>query len=192
MTMSREPRLPTPPYSPVPDLLTADEQRSPFDVLLGDIDAVIAEWRSLMAPEPWALLSPSRLIDAMPEILPPLIKLARANAIYVDEELKTRIADDHGAARRTDEMPVAAVAEEWAFLKRACWTVLRRNGVVQSEAEDTMRRLDLLIDDAIGYTLRGYYRPELDSLKGQGLERREGAHERRVNNGDRRERPAAD
>jgi hypothetical protein len=42
-----------------------------------------------------------------------------------------------------------------------------------------MERLDVLVDDAVGYTLRGYYRPELDSLRGRGLERREVSDRRR-------------
>ena len=50
-----------------------------------------------------------------------------------------------------------------------------------------MERLDILVDDAVGYTLRGYYRPELDSLRGRGLERREIA-DRRSGVPDRRER----
>ncbi|MDQ6831348.1 MAG: hypothetical protein M3081_21005 [Gemmatimonadota bacterium] len=185
------PNTPTPPTVTPPVPTSTDGRHSPFELLLGEIDGVIAEWRALMAPQPWALLPPSRLIDAMPEILPRLIRLANVGATFVDEELRLRIADDHGAARRTDEMPIAAVAEEWSFLKRACWTVLRRNGVVQAEAENAMRRLDLLIDDAVGYTLRGYYRTELDSLRGQGLERRDGAGNRRANDGDRRERSGA-
>jgi hypothetical protein len=50
-----------------------------------------------------------------------------------------------------------------------------------------MERLDVLVDDAVGYTLRGYYRPELDSLRGRGLERRESS-DRRSGSTDRRER----
>ncbi len=185
------PNTPMPPVVTPVAALNSDRWHSPFELLLGEIDNVIGEWRILMSPEPWALLPPSRLIDAMPEILPRLIRLAASDAAFVDEELKLRIADDHGAARRTDEMPIAALAEEWAFLKRACWAVLRRNGVVRAEAEGAMRRLDTLIDEAVGYTLRGYYRLELDSLRGQGLERRDGAVNRRLNDGDRRERDDA-
>jgi hypothetical protein len=50
-----------------------------------------------------------------------------------------------------------------------------------------MARLEILVDDAVGYTLRGYYAPELDSLRGRGLERRE-IPERRRGIPDRRER----
>jgi hypothetical protein len=179
----------TPPPS---DLLSAlDGANTPFDVLLGRIDNVIAEWRASMDAEPWNKLHPARLIDSMPEILPRLFKLAAVHATQVDEELKSRIADDHGTTRRTDEIPLTAVTEEWGFLKRACWHVMRQHGVAEADAVDAMARIDLLIDDAVGYTLRGYYRPELDSLKGQGLERRGGPGDRRENPGDRRASPTS-
>jgi hypothetical protein len=50
-----------------------------------------------------------------------------------------------------------------------------------------VQRLDVLVDDAIGLSLRGYYAPELNELKGKGLERRDGIDERRTNKGNRRE-----
>jgi hypothetical protein len=46
--------------------------------------------------------------------------------------------------------------------------------------------LDLLIDDAIGFTLRGYYAEELQALRGKGLERRGEVEERRLNAPERR------
>jgi hypothetical protein len=51
-----------------------------------------------------------------------------------------------------------------------------------------MQRVEVLIDDAIGYTLRGYYHEELQSLRGRGLERRENdQQDRRSGFGDRRD-----
>jgi hypothetical protein len=49
-----------------------------------------------------------------------------------------------------------------------------------------MRRIEVLVDDAIGYTLRGYYAQELDTLRGRGLERRESPQGDRRHGGDRR------
>jgi hypothetical protein len=49
-----------------------------------------------------------------------------------------------------------------------------------------LQRMDALIDDAIGFSLRGYYAPELESLRGRGLERRHPAGDRRASGGDRR------
>jgi hypothetical protein len=54
-------------------------------------------------------------------------------------------------------------------------------------ARDAMSRLEVLIDDAIGVTLRGYYAPELDALRGRGLERRASDEDRRSGETDRRE-----
>ncbi|MGH7719096.1 MAG: hypothetical protein ACREON_09670 [Gemmatimonadaceae bacterium] len=161
-------------------------QRDPYEVLLGEIDTLITEWRNLVRPEPWAKIPLSRLIDSLPEILPRLIRLARNGAHQIDEELKERISDDHGWARREDDVPLSAVAEEWAHLKRACWRVLGRNGFVDGVRAEAMQRLDALIDDALGYTLRGYYREELDSLRGRGLERRDRPGNRRAGPKDRR------
>ena len=162
--------------------------RTPYDVLLGDADKVIAEWRAIIRPEPWADLPPSHLLDSLPEILPRLIRLARAGATHINDVLQDLISHEHGELRREDRVPVAAITEEWQALKRACGQVLARNGYVDAEATLALDRLDALIDDAIGYTLRGYYRPELDALRGRGLERRDsGVTDRRKNPGDRRQ-----
>lgn len=162
--------------------------RAPYDVLLDEIDNVLDEWLALVRAEPWARLSPARLVDSMPEILPRLIRLAQLGASHVDLDLEERIAVEHGGLRREDRVPIAGVAEEWDALRQACWRVLVRNGVDRDRerARAAMQRLDLLIDDAIGYTLRGYYREELDSLKGRGLDRRDGARDRRSGLDDRR------
>lgn len=159
---------------------------SPFDLLLGHVDGVIAEWRTQVQREPWARIPPQRLVDAFPEILPKLLRLGNAGAHRVDEELRELIADQHGFLRREDTVPLMAVAEEWAHLRRACAVELERHGVEGDRATAAMHRLDMLIDDAIGYTLRGYYRPELDSLRGRGLERRDGPMERRNGESNRR------
>jgi hypothetical protein len=164
------------------------DELSPYEVLLGHIDEVLAEWREQVRGEPWARIPPARLVDAFPQILPPLIRLARAGAVHIDDDLKSRITEDHGFFRRQDEIPLLAVAEEWSFLKRACARVLDRRGIVSDEIGRAVQRLETLIDDAIGYTLRGYYRPELDVLRGRGLERRDsGVMDRRSGTADRRE-----
>ncbi|HEX5439147.1 MAG TPA: hypothetical protein VFW98_18485 [Gemmatimonadaceae bacterium] len=163
-----------------------DLEASPYDILLGQIDSVIAEWRSLIRPSAGAALPPARLLDSLPEILPRLIRLARLGAPQLDDDVRRCIASEHGESRRADDMPIDWVAEEWSALKRACWQVLARHGFVNDTARPAMERLDILIDDAVGYTLRGYYRPELDTLKGRGLERREEQHDRRTRTEDRR------
>ncbi|MGQ0715463.1 MAG: hypothetical protein ACT4PJ_17325 [Gemmatimonadaceae bacterium] len=160
---------------------------SAYETLLGAIDRVIAEWRELVVTEPWAHLPASRLVDAFPEIVPKMLRLSRAGVTHVDDSLRELIADAHGHFRRIDGVPLTAVAEEWAHLKRACRRVLDSHGVSAAEADRAMERLDSLVDDAVGYTLRGYYAPELDSLRGRGLERRE-ISDRRRGIPDRRER----
>jgi len=160
---------------------------TPYDTLLGAIDSVIGEWRSLVEGEPWATIPRARLVDSLPEILPKLIRLASRGEPEVDADLRELIARSHGFFRRQDGVPLAAVAEEWNHVKRACWKVLQREGVDPARASGVIARLDLLIDDAIGFSLRGYYAPELDSLRGRGLERRGGAGERRGGKGDRRD-----
>jgi hypothetical protein len=160
---------------------------SPFEVLLGAVDQIIGEWRTLVQREPWAKLSASRLVDSFPEIVPKLVRLARAGATHIDDPLRDLIADAHGQFRRDDGLPLVSVTEEWVYLKHACRHVLDANGIIDGEADRTMERLDILVDDAVGYTLRGYYRPELDSLRGRGLERRE-IPDRRSGVSNRRER----
>lgn len=152
---------------------------SPYDMLLGVIDEVIGEWRTLVMKEPWSTLSAPRLVDSFPEILPKMLRLARSGATHIDDGLRELIADAHGHFRRADGVPLTSVTEEWAFLKRACRFVLEAHGIDNGEADRAMERLDILVDDAVGYTLRGYYRPELDSLRGRGLERREVSDRRR-------------
>jgi hypothetical protein len=154
--------------------------------LLGNIDQVIAEWRELVRLEPWSRIPAARLVDSLPEILPRIVRLAQAGASEVDEELRSRITDEHGFFRREDAVPLLAVAEEWVYLKRACTAVLRRRGYTEPVVAAATQRLETLIDDALGYTLRGYYRPELDVLRGKGLERRDGPRERRSGRVDRR------
>jgi hypothetical protein len=158
-----------------------------YETLLGAIDGVIAEWRALAINEPWAHLPASRLVDAFPEILPKMLRLSRAGVTHVDDSLRELIADAHGQFRRMDGVPLTAVAEEWVHLKRACRRVLEAHGITDGEADRAMERLEILVDDAVGYTLRGYYAPELDSLRGRGLERRE-APDRRRGVPDRRDR----
>ena len=189
--MSEQSATPTPPPSNAQPPFQADlDATSPFDVLLGQIDEVIAEWRELVRLEPWSRLPAARLVDSFPEILPRIVRLAQAGASEVDEDLRTRITDEHGFFRREDAVPLLAVAEEWVYLKRACTAVLRRRGYTEPVMASAIRRLEALIDDAIGYTLRGYYRPELDALRGRGLERRDsGMSDRRRGNGDRRGDP---
>lgn len=160
---------------------------SAYDILLAELDQVLAEWRSIVEPELGARVAPARLLDSLPEILPRLLTVARSGAVEIDEHLKHRIAVDHGSARREDVVPVEQLAEEWEALKQACQRVLTRHGFVGSLAEEATRRMDLLIDDAIGYTLRGYYQRELDSLRGRGLERREPREDDRRQGSDRRD-----
>ncbi len=159
----------------------------PYDVLLGQIDEVLAEWRSLALTQMWADIEPSRLMDAFPEILPKLFRLAAEGRTQIDPDLSELIGEAHGFFRRSDRIPLAAVAEEWNFVKRACWKVLQRAAVDEATASAAMQRLDILCDDAIGFSLRGFYAPELNSLRGKGLERREGADERRTNISNRRD-----
>ena len=161
--------------------------RSPYEVLLGALEDVIGEWRSLVMKEPWAKLPASRLVDSFPEILPRMLRLARASVTHIDDPLRELIANAHGQFRRADGVPLASVTEEWAYLKRACRYVLDAHGITNGDADRAMERLDILVDDAVGYTLRGYYQPELDSLRGRGLERRE-SPDRRSGTTDRRER----
>jgi len=161
--------------------------RSPYEVLLGALEDVIEEWRSLVTKEPWAKLPVSRLVDSFPEILPMMLRLARAGTTHIDDPLRELIANAHGHFRRVDGVPLVSVTEEWAHLKRACRSVLETHGINNGDADRAMERLDILVDDAVGYTLRGYYQPELDSLRGRGLERRE-RPDRRSGIPDRRER----
>jgi hypothetical protein len=172
-----------PSSQPLPTNATA----SAYEVLLGAVDEVIGEWRTLVVQEPWATLPASRLVDSFPEILPKMLRLARAGATHIDDPLRELIADAHGDFRRADGVPLTSVTEEWAHLKRACRLVLDAHGINHEESDRAMERLDILVDDAVGYTLRGYYRPELDSLRGRGLERREVPNRRR-GVADRRER----
>jgi hypothetical protein len=126
-------------------------------------------------------------MNALPEIFPHLVRLAAKGVTELDDDLKVRIARDHGLLRRADGIPVLAIAEEWESLRRACVRVLLREGFVGASAVEAQRRIDLLIDDAIGYTLRGYYQEELDTLRGRGLERRTASvGERRRGHGRRR------
>ncbi len=162
---------------------------TPFDVLLGELDEVIGEWRTLMRPQPWAALPMDRLLDSIPKILPDLLRLAKSGASHVDDALKEQIAQEHGSLRREDNIPILALADEWNAIKRACSEVLSRQGYGEEVCRDVMERLEALVDDAVGYTLRGYYRPELDMLRGRGLERRDGSSERRRSDGSRRVTP---
>jgi hypothetical protein len=167
--------------------LPASANTSPYEALLGGIDQVIGVWRTLVEREPWAKLPASRLVDSFPEILPKVLRLARSGATHIDDSLRELIADAHGQFRRVDGIPLTSVTEEWVHLKRACRRVLDAQGINSDEADRAIERLDVLVDDAVGYTLRGYYRPELDSLRGRGLERREVAN-RRQGVADRRQR----
>jgi hypothetical protein len=165
----------------------AHARASAYEALLGGIDQVISEWRKLVLGEPWAKVPASRIVDSFPEILPKMLRLARSGATHIDDDLRQLIAEAHGHFRRIDGVPLTSVTEEWVHLKRACRHVLDEHEINHGEADRAMERLDVLIDDAVGYTLRGYYRPELDSLRGRGLERRE-VPERRRGTADRRER----
>jgi hypothetical protein len=116
-----------------------------------------------------------------------MFRLAGTGAVRIDGNLSEVISEAHGFFRRNDGVPLGAVAEEWNYVKRACWKVLSAAGVDESTLSSAVHRLDILVDDAIGLTLRGYYAPELDELRGKGLERRDGIEERRTNKGNRRE-----
>jgi hypothetical protein len=150
----------------------ASDALAPFELLEARTDRVIAEWQLLVAREPWARLPADRLVDHLPQILPRLFRNASAAAREIDPELQQLISSAHGFFRREDAIPLAAVAEEFDLLKRACWKVLTSSPLSPQEISTALARLDILIDDATGYTLRGYYAPELDLLRGRGLERR--------------------
>jgi hypothetical protein len=165
----------------------AELRHSAYDVLLAELDQVLREWRSIVEPELGSHVSPARLLDSLPEILPRLLQLARAGAREIDDRLRQRIAADHGFARREDVVPVEQLSEEWEGVKQACQRVLARHGFVGPLADEATRRIDALIDDAIGYTLRGYYQRELDTLRGRGLERRDTREDDRRQGGDRRD-----
>lgn len=158
----------------------------PYDILLGEIDSVIGEWRSLVTSEPWAAIPGHRLVDSLPDILPKMFRLAGSGAVKIDGDLSEIISEAHGYFRRADGLPLAAVAEEWNYVKRACWKVLSGAGVDNITLSMALQRLDTLVDDAIGLSLRGYYAPELNQLRGKGLERRDGIEERRTSEANRR------
>lgn len=159
----------------------------PYNILLERIDGVIGEWRTLVKMEPWSQIPGDRLVDAFPEILPKMFRLAGTGAVSIDGELSEVISEAHGFFRRADGVPLSAVAEEWNLVKRACWKVLSGAGVDPAALASALHRIDALVDDAIGLSLRGYYAPELNALKGKGLERRDGIDERRTNISNRRE-----
>jgi hypothetical protein len=165
----------------------SESSQSAFDILLAELDQVLGEWRSVIEPELGPHVSPARLLDSLPEILPRLLALARSGAEGIGDRLKVRIAADHGFARREDVVPVEQLAAEWEAVKQACRRVLARHGFVGPLADDATRRIDILVDDAIGYTLRGYYQRELDTLRGRGLERRDSREDDRRRGGDRRD-----
>lgn len=169
-----------------PDGASGPPPLGPYELLHAHIDEVIREWRTLVAQEPWAPESPARLVNALPEMLPKIFRLGKHGADRVDDDLSEFIAQHHGFHRREDQTPLAGIAEEWNHLKRACWKVLRRHTNDARLAAEAVRRLDALIDDAIGFSLRGYYAPELDQLRGRGLERRMAQGDRRQSSGDRR------
>ena len=150
----------------------AFDPQATFELLGRRSDDVITEWSMLLAREPWARLPADRLVDHLPQILPRLFEHAANGAREIDLELQQLISQAHGYFRREDSIPLAAVAEEFDLLKRACWKVLTSSSLTAQEVSAALARLDLLIDDATGYTLRGYYAPELDELRGRGLERR--------------------
>jgi len=149
------------------------EQRQPFELLEERTSDVIGEWRSMLEREPWARLPAERVIDHLPVILRQLLRHAARGARQIDSNAQQIISKAHGYFRRQDAVPLAAVAEEFDLLKRACWKVLVSSGLSPNAISSALGRLDTLIDDATGYTLRGYYAPELDELRGRGLERRE-------------------
>lgn len=177
-------RSPSQPTPVIQDMV--DPPHSAYDVLLGEIDQVLSEWRALVEPGLGTRLPPARLMNSLPEIFPRLLTLARSGAAEIDDGLKQQISADHGVPRREDVIPVASLTEEWEALKQACMRVLTRNGFVGTLADEASRRIDVLIDDAIGYTLRGYYQPELDTLRGRGLDRRDSPEEDRRGSGGRR------
>ena len=158
----------------------------PYNILVAQIDGVIGEWRGMVTQEPWASIPGDHLVDALPEILPKMFRLAGSGAVKIDGHLSEIISEAHGYFRRNDGVPLGAVAEEWNYVKRACWKVLNNAGVDESTLSSAVQRLDVLVDAAIGLTLRGYYAPELDALRGKGLERRDNVEERRTNKGNRR------
>lgn len=181
MSSELNPELPLPvPYD------FSSEHLYPYNILLERIDGVIGEWRALVKREPWSQIPGERLVDAFPEILPKMFRLAGSGAVSIDGELSEVISEAHGYFRRTDGVPLSALAEEWNFVKRACWKVLSGAGVDSATLASALQRIDSLVDDAIGLSLRGYYAPELNELKGKGLERRDGIDERRRNTPNRR------
>ncbi len=164
----------------------ASEHLYPYNILLEHIDGVIGEWRTLVKQEPWSAIPGERLVDAFPEILPKMFRLAGMGAVKIDGDLSEIISEAHGYFRRTDGVPLAALADEWNFVKRACWKVLSGAGVDATTLTSALQRIDVLVDDAIGLSLRGYYAPELNELKGKGLERRDNVNDRRINPPNRR------
>jgi hypothetical protein len=159
---------------------------TPYEILRGRIDSVLAEWRALASQEPWSNMKVSRLMNGLPEILPKLFREAESGRTHVSPELAELITEAHGHFRRDDGIPLPAVAEEWNLVKRACWKVMQQTGLDPIIMSAVLERLDLLIDDAIGFTLRGYYAEELQALRGKGLERRGEVDERRLNEPERR------
>lgn len=174
-----------------PDDLTLDPvdatgPLTPYEILRGRIDFVLAEWRALASQEPWSNMKVSRLMNGLPEILPKLFREAERGSTHVGADLGELITEAHGHFRRDDGIPLPAVAEEWNLVKRACWKVMQQAGLDPITMSAVLERLDLLIDDAIGFTLRGYYAEELQELRGKGLERRSEVEERRLNAPERR------
>ena len=59
----------------------------PYNILVSQIDGLITEWRGMLNQEPWSSIPGHRLVDALPEILPKMFRLAGTGAVRIDGNL---------------------------------------------------------------------------------------------------------
>lgn len=126
---------------------------------------ILAEWERLVREEPWYSLPSEHRLDNLRDVV---IEMAEAALCARQERAAHRrlaeTAAEHGAHRRTQEIPEHLILTELHLLRHALWHYLTRTFGSSDRTTRAILRLDRALALATNASMWGYYREEIDAL----------------------------
>lgn len=138
------------------------------DALEDNIAEIVAEWKRLTSSPRWTALTPSQWVDHLPPLLSAMIDgVVCGNGSHQARRKVVEAAILHGAHRRSLDLPMDIIFDEYYHLRTATWHLLttRAGSRLGSGIVAEILRLDAAIGVATLASLRGFHRLEVEQTR---------------------------
>ncbi|HEX5829673.1 MAG TPA: hypothetical protein VFY16_01755 [Gemmatimonadaceae bacterium] len=135
------------------------------DDLEAHLPAILDEWESMVAGEPWGSLPRASRRNDLPGVLRALVRaMLGASGNAEAYRAFVRAAIGHGEVRRRQAFERELLFTEISLLRLALWSHVQRACGDGTSMVDVMLRLDTGLGIGIRAALAGYYRAEYVAL----------------------------